>query len=206
MRHGSCQLRETATLLDELAPVIMRPAPLLDQLAPCDKETDAVIMRPAPVHLLTRFGDLTWIRALIATGNALQPVQQRRTVPARPFAGTTLRQQRCARLSLSQVLLTSYCPSLTNQSQGNGLHTSFSNFVNLGQRFGKNAWRSFVDWQPGQALMRLGRSIGCATSRAEPPNQALHTDRGRIFVSRDTTPLQRDEKGTGRKGDGHVYH
>src|SRR5688572_106993 len=30
--------------------------------------------------------------------------------------------------------------------------------------------------------------------RKAPPNQALHTDRGRIPVSRDTTPLQRPRR------------
>lgn len=31
-------------------------------------------------------------------------------------------------------------------------------------------------------------------SGGEPPNQALHHDRGRILVSRDTTPLQRPRR------------
>src|SRR5262245_40240439 len=32
------------------------------------------------------------------------------------------------------------------------------------------------------------------SSREEPPNQTLHSDRGRILVSRDTTPLQRPRR------------
>jgi hypothetical protein len=33
----------------------------------------------------------------------------------------------------------------------------------------------------------------CSSKRVSP-NQALHTDRGRILVSRDTTPLQRPRR------------
>jgi hypothetical protein len=29
---------------------------------------------------------------------------------------------------------------------------------------------------------------------SKTPNQALHTDRGRILISRDTTPLQRPRR------------
>jgi hypothetical protein len=36
--------------------------------------------------------------------------------------------------------------------------------------------------------MRLSRV------RRAPPNQALHHDRGRILLSRDTTPLQRPRR------------
>jgi hypothetical protein len=39
--------------------------------------------------------------------------------------------------------------------------------------------------------LRPSRWKGNGTSSTFSPNQALHHDRGRILVSRDTTPLQR---------------
>lgn len=36
--------------------------------------------------------------------------------------------------------------------------------------------------------------VGSRRSEGAPANNALHTDRGRIFVSRDTAPLQRPRR------------